>query len=168
MRKYLFIATAVAALSAPLAASADETKVCKNVTKEQVSALFDRWNAALQTKNPDEVVKNYAPDAVLLPTVSNKSRTNHAEIKDYFAHFVEKSPKGVINSRTIHVGCNEAYDVGTYTFILTDFSRQSQRGRRPLQLPLRTARRQMADHPPSFLGDAREGGSHALGQAQGG
>jgi uncharacterized protein (TIGR02246 family) len=85
-----------------------------------VSALFDRWNAALQTKSPDDVVKNYAPDAVLLPTVSNKTRTNHAEIKDYFAHFVEKSPKGVINSRTIHVGCNEAYDVGTYTFILTD------------------------------------------------
>jgi uncharacterized protein (TIGR02246 family) len=120
MRKYLFIATAVAALSVPFAASADETKVCKAATKEQVSALFDRWNAALQTKNPEEVVKNYAPDAVLLATVSNKPRTNHAEIKDYFAHFVEKSPKGVINSRTVHVGCNEAYDVGTYTFTLTD------------------------------------------------
>jgi hypothetical protein len=26
------------------------------------------------------------------------------------------NPKGVINSRTIHTGCNDAFDVGIYTF----------------------------------------------------
>lgn len=114
----VFIAS-IAALLIPAAASAQSTQQCAAVTKEQVAGLFDRWNAALQTKNPDEVVKNYAADAVLLPTVSNKPRTNPAEIRDYFEHFVQKSPKGAIDTRTIHIGCNDAYDVGTYTFTVT-------------------------------------------------
>ena len=117
MRK-VFIA-AIAALFIPAAAYAESTQNCATVTKDQVAALFDRWNASLQTKNPEEVVKNYAADAVLLPTVSNKPRTTPKEIADYFEHFVQKSPKGVINTRTIHLGCNDAYDVGTYTFVLT-------------------------------------------------
>ncbi len=114
----LFIA-AIAALFIPAAAYAENTQACATVSKEQVAGLFDRWNESLQTKNPEEVVKNYADDAVLLPTVSNKPRTNHKEIADYFEHFVQKNPKGAINSRTIHIGCNDAYDVGTYTFTLT-------------------------------------------------
>jgi uncharacterized protein (TIGR02246 family) len=110
---------AVAALCIPAAAYAQNTQQCAAVSKEQVAALFDRWNAALLTKNPDEVVKNYAEDAVLLPTVSNKPRTTSQEIRDYFVHFLEKSPKGTINTRTIHLGCNGAFDVGTYTFAVT-------------------------------------------------
>lgn len=117
-RSYLFAAS-VFALCAPAAALAQETQQCAAITPAQVETLFDRWNASLETKNPAEVVKNYAPDAVLLPTVSNKPRTNPEDIRDYFVHFLEKSPKGVINTRTVHIGCNMAYDVGTYTFTLT-------------------------------------------------
>jgi uncharacterized protein (TIGR02246 family) len=117
MRKVL--AVAIAALFMPAAAWAQSAQTCATISKEQVAALFDRWNASLATKNPEEVVKNYADDAVLLPTVSNKPRTNHKEIADYFEHFVQKSPKGAIDTRTIHTGCNDAYDVGTYTFTLT-------------------------------------------------
>jgi uncharacterized protein (TIGR02246 family) len=115
----VFIA-AIAALCIPAAAHAQSSQQCAAVTKEQVAGLFDRWNASLQTKNPDEVVKNYAPGAVLLPTVSNTPRTNPAEIRDYFVHFLEKNPKGAIDTRTIHIGCNDAFDVGTYTFTVTD------------------------------------------------
>lgn len=111
-------AISLAVLTTATAAMA-ETRNCETATKEQIAALFDRWNASLQTKKAEEVVKNYAADAVLLPTVSNKPRTDHEGIKDYFEHFLQKSPKGVINSRTIHIGCNEAFDVGTYTFTLT-------------------------------------------------
>src|SRR4051812_3462329 len=55
-------------------ASAKEPPVrasCARITEKQVEALFDRWNRALATKNPDTVVANYAPDATLLPTVKN-------------------------------------------------------------------------------------------------
>jgi uncharacterized protein (TIGR02246 family) len=113
------LAVALAALFIPAAADAQSTQTCATVSKEQIAALFDRWNASLASKNPEEIVKNYAEDAVLLPTVSNKPRTNHEEIADYFEHFVQKSPKGAIGTRTIHIGCNDAYDVGTYTFTLT-------------------------------------------------
>ena len=113
------LAVALAALFIPAAADAQSTQTCATVSKEQIAALFDRWNASLASKNPEEIVKNYAEDAVLLPTVSNKPRTNHKEIADYFEHFVQKSPKGAIDTRTIHIGCNGAYDVGTYTFTLT-------------------------------------------------
>lgn len=87
--------------------------------KAEIAGLFDRWNAALATGNPDEVVKLYAKNGVLLPTVSNKVRTTPDEIKDYFVHFLALSPKGEINSREIRVlDANSALDSGVYTFSL--------------------------------------------------
>jgi uncharacterized protein (TIGR02246 family) len=78
--------------------------------------LFDRWNRSLQTGDPHQVVANYAEHSVLLPTVSNKPRLTPAEKEDYFQHFLENKPQGVINSRTIEIGCNSAVDAGLYTF----------------------------------------------------
>jgi uncharacterized protein (TIGR02246 family) len=49
-----------------------------------VAAQFDRWNSALQTGDPEKVASLYAPDGVLLPTVSNKVRPDHATKVDYF------------------------------------------------------------------------------------
>ncbi|RST49532.1 DUF4440 domain-containing protein [Variovorax sp. DXTD-1] len=71
------------------------------VTQAQVGALFDRWNDSLRTLDPDKVTANYAPDGVLLPTVSN-------------------NPRGTIDKRIIRIGCNVAQDVGTYTFKFKD------------------------------------------------
>jgi uncharacterized protein (TIGR02246 family) len=87
--------------------------------KEDIAKLFDKWNAALQTGKPDEVVKLYAPKAILLPTVSNKVRHNHAEIKDYFEHFLEYNPMGKINEQNIRVYGTVAINSGIYTFKLT-------------------------------------------------
>lgn len=94
------------------------TKSCVGVTPEQVASLFDRWNSSLATLDPAKVTANYASDAVLLPTVSNKPRTNHDEIRDYFVDFLKKEPKGKIDTRNIRLGCNTVSDVGTYTFEL--------------------------------------------------
>lgn len=46
--------------------------------REEVAALFDAWNAALATKNPETVASLYGHDAVLLPTVSNEVRAHAA------------------------------------------------------------------------------------------
>lgn len=89
---------------------------CQKITDAQVAALFNRWDKALATGNPDAVVANYAPDATLLPTVQNGPLIGTKAIRGYFVHFLEKSPQGKINQRVIHVGCNIAYDVGLYTF----------------------------------------------------
>ncbi|MGL4304892.1 MAG: SgcJ/EcaC family oxidoreductase, partial [Mycobacteriaceae bacterium] len=66
-------------------------------SKQEVAALFDRWNASLATLDAEKVANEYASDAVLLPTVSNEPRTTRAAIVDYFAKdFLPKKPQGVI------------------------------------------------------------------------
>ncbi|KJY41715.1 hypothetical protein VR41_11225 [Streptomyces sp. NRRL B-1568] len=90
-------------------------------THRQIKALFDRWNAALATGDADRVADLYASDAVLLPTVSARIRTNRAEIVDYFEHFLESKPVGRIQERYINVlSPTAAVDTGLYQFTLTN------------------------------------------------
>ncbi|MCL7744005.1 SgcJ/EcaC family oxidoreductase [Guyparkeria hydrothermalis] len=106
---------------APIDVPANEScTVCAPATRQLAKDLFERWNDALQTGDAREVTKLYAEDGVLLPTVSNVPRTNHAEIQDYFEHFLEKKPVGTINTRNVKIGCNKLTDAGTYTFRVTD------------------------------------------------
>jgi uncharacterized protein (TIGR02246 family) len=91
---------------------------CVKVSESGVASLFDRWNTSLATLDPDKVLENYGPNAVLLPTLSNRPRTNPEEIRDYFVHFLENKPQGKIDFRVIKLGCNIASDTGLYTFVL--------------------------------------------------
>lgn len=86
----------------------------------EIASLFDKWNAALKTADPDRVVACYAPDAILLPTVSAQVRHNHAEIRDYFVHFCAKQPDGRIDEANIRMFGDIAINSGRYTFELTD------------------------------------------------
>jgi uncharacterized protein (TIGR02246 family) len=95
---------------------AARTESCKAVTKSEIGALFDRWNASLQTGDPHKVVANYAADSILLPTVSNKPRVTAAEKEDYFEHFLQDRPSGKIDMSHIEIDCNTAVDAGLYTF----------------------------------------------------
>jgi uncharacterized protein (TIGR02246 family) len=89
---------------------------CRAITDQQVAALFDRWNKALETRNPDTVVANYAEDGTLLPTVQNGPLVGRDAIRGYFVYFLKQAPDGKIDRRVIHRGCNIAYDIGLYTF----------------------------------------------------
>ncbi|MGH1554747.1 SgcJ/EcaC family oxidoreductase [Streptomyces sp. L7] len=90
-------------------------------SKKQIAALFDGWNAALKTGDPEKVANRYASDAVLLPTVSNKIRTDRAEIVDYFEHFLPNKPVGKKVETIVNVlDSNSAIDTGIYEFTLTD------------------------------------------------
>ncbi|MDP9964648.1 uncharacterized protein (TIGR02246 family) [Variovorax paradoxus] len=118
----LLSAAAVLALcvSTSVSAQTASSASCAPTGEREIAALFDRWNASLATLDPDKVVANYAPDGVLLATVSNQPRTSLAEIRDYFVKFLKGAPQGKIDSRTIRVGCNVAQDIGTYTFKFKD------------------------------------------------
>lgn len=118
-----FAATAITAiaLASPFSASA-RTEVCKATSDKEIALLFDRWNASLQTGDPQKVVANYAQKSVLLPTLSNKVRLTPEEKADYFEHFLARKPVGTIDSRTIEVDCNTAVDAGLYTFRFGDGS----------------------------------------------
>ena len=92
------------------------SQTCQTITEKEVAALFDRWNNSLKTGDPAKVVANYAPQSILLPTVSNKPRLTAEEKADYFHHFLANKPVGEINMRFVQVGCNTVLDAGLYTF----------------------------------------------------
>ncbi|MEY4960387.1 MAG: hypothetical protein RL610_566 [Pseudomonadota bacterium] len=85
---------------------------------KDIRKLFDAWNAALQTGDPEQVVDLYAFNAILLPTVSNKVRHTRAEIRDYFVHFLKNHPKGKIDESNVRIYNGIAINSGIYTFTL--------------------------------------------------
>lgn len=86
----------------------------------EVTALFDQWNSALKTGDPKKVAECYSEEGILLPTVSNKVRHNHAEIEDYFVHFLAKGPQGEIDESNIRIYNDIAINSGIYTFSFSD------------------------------------------------
>ncbi|KUM79474.1 SgcJ/EcaC family oxidoreductase [Streptomyces curacoi] len=93
----------------------------KAASKKQIAGLFDQWNSTLQTGDPKKVADLYASDAVLLPTVSNKVRSDRAAIVDYFEHFLANKPVGKkIETHVNVLDGNSAIDAGVYQFTLTD------------------------------------------------
>ena len=93
---------------------------CAAIPANAADTLFNQFNAAWATKNPDEVTKLFAKDPVLLATVSNKPRTTPAEVRDYFVSFLKGSPVGTIDTSTVVPGCNQLARMGTWTVALTN------------------------------------------------
>ncbi len=114
------IAFAVTSTSAAAKAKADGGSKCKLVNEAMIEAQFNDFNAAWATKDPAKVTALFSKDAVLLPTVSNKPRTDTAGINDYFIKFLQNSPVGTINTSTVKLGCNMAARLGTWTVAMTD------------------------------------------------
>ncbi len=92
------------------------------MSENEIKALFDEWNSALQTRDPKKVAALYESNAILLPTVSNKVRHNHEEIEEYFVHFLAKNPVGKIDEANIRIFGELAINSGIYTFTLKDGS----------------------------------------------
>lgn len=92
------------------------------MVEKQIAALFDEWNNALQTGDPKKVAALYETNSILLPTVSNKVRHDHAEIEDYFVHFLAKGPQGTIDEANVRTFGQIAINSGVYTFSFKDGS----------------------------------------------
>ncbi|MET9225371.1 SgcJ/EcaC family oxidoreductase [Lentzea sp. NPDC003310] len=129
MRKHLTAAAGLAGVTALLVGCASapaQTAATPEAvpTPEQIKALFADWNAALATGDPQKVADRYAPNAVLLPTVSNQVRSTRAEIVDYFEHFLQGRPSGsILDSHVAVLDADDAIDAGTYRFALTQDGR---------------------------------------------
>lgn len=130
IRAALVTATALATaatLTVGISAAGPAEKSAKPAANQVVS-LFDTWNAALQTGDAQKVADLYADDAVLLPTVSNKVRTDRAAIVDYFEHFLQNKPVGKKIQTIVNVlDGDSAIDTGVYAFTLTDPATGTQR-----------------------------------------
>ncbi len=125
MMKLLMTLPAIALL-AGVAAPAAEARTgraaprCAMLSPASLDAKFAEFNNAWATKNPDTVTALFAQDAILLATLANTPRTDHAGIRDYFVKFLKSSPVGTIDSSTTRSGCNWALRAGTWTVGLTD------------------------------------------------
>ena len=86
------------------------------MSDNEIAALFEEWNSALQSGDPKQVASLYETNGILLPTVSNQVRHNHAEIEDYFVHFLVKGPVGRIDESNIRTFGEIAINSGIYTF----------------------------------------------------
>ena len=93
-----------------------KVKSLKRSSKKEIASLFNRWNKSLKSGDPDQVVKNYAKNSILLATLANKPRLTVAEKRNYFKFFLINKPVGKINYRKIEVGYDTAVDAGIYTF----------------------------------------------------
>ena len=110
---------AAAAMAMPVPAQA-RSMHCAPVTNDSIEKQFDRFNAAWATKDPATVSAMFAPDAVLLPTLSDEERTTPAGIRRYFDYFLKSSPVAHIDTSSIRLGCNTAARMGNWSVDLTD------------------------------------------------
>jgi uncharacterized protein (TIGR02246 family) len=78
---------------------------------------FVLWNDVLQASDPKRVAKMYSSDATFLPTMSPDFKHGTSEAEEYFEHFLERNPKGVIVSDTVQsLGENSYLHSGMYNF----------------------------------------------------
>ena len=106
--------------SVPQIALAEAPAQCAPISTEIVEAQFIRFTDAWATGKAEQAADLFAPDAVLLATVSNRPRTTHADIVDYFEYFFAGKPVARIDTSTVRLGCNSAARYGTWTIDLTD------------------------------------------------
>ena len=97
------------------------------MSQNDITALFDQWNAAIQTGDPKTVAALYESNGILLPTLSNKVRHNHEEIEDYFVRFLANGPVGKIDEGNIRTFGEIAINSGIYTFSFKDGTSVSAR-----------------------------------------
>ena len=115
----LLVAGGVAAVPCNAQSTAvflEKCVVAPEATEQDIAALFDTWNGALRSGDPERVADLYAERSILLPTLSNTPRLTREEKIDYFRHFLENRPSGEIVMRQITIGADIAVDTGLYTF----------------------------------------------------
>jgi uncharacterized protein (TIGR02246 family) len=110
---------AVAGCGSAAAGDPQQPAAAAPPSEQEIAALSAEWNQALVTLDAQRVADHYAPEAVLLPTMSNDVRTDRAEIVDYFQHFLAGKPQGqILESHVEVLGPNAAIDSGTYRFAM--------------------------------------------------
>lgn len=87
-------------------------------SQEEILQLFERWNHSLQSGDSHAVAANYAQDAVLVPTFSNKVRHSHEEIVDYFKFLLQRKSVGRIIESNVRIYGDIAINSGVYVFTL--------------------------------------------------
>jgi uncharacterized protein (TIGR02246 family) len=88
------------------------------LSESEIRKLFDLWNGALASGDPNKVAARYASQPVLLATISDTPRKSQAAIVNYFDNFLKSQPKAVIKKSVTHAGDSWCEDCGVYEFTM--------------------------------------------------
>jgi uncharacterized protein (TIGR02246 family) len=89
---------------------------CAAVAPELVDSLFQHWAELVNAGDPEAVADLYAADALLLPTLSARTRHSHGAIADYFSGFATRHPQAEVVEHSVYAACNQLVDAGLYRF----------------------------------------------------
>jgi uncharacterized protein (TIGR02246 family) len=84
--------------------------------RAEISDLLTVWCATLERGNAADMVALYAPDATLLPTISNQTRNTPAGMLEYFERFLTLQPRAKKHTQNISVYEKIAINSGVYSF----------------------------------------------------
>lgn len=85
---------------------------------EEANAVVDRWSAAYTANDPEALAKIYAPDAILLGTVSPVISLGTDGILKYFSRLKGSGNKNTVQERhTIVLSDEAAVVTGFYEFV---------------------------------------------------
>lgn len=86
---------------------------------DEANAVIDQWAAIYTANDADALVKLYAPNAILLGTVSPDIASDSGAFRSYFARLSGSGNKVVIGERrTIVVADNAVVGAGFYDFTI--------------------------------------------------
>ena len=105
---------------AQIALPAPQAEACASLDASLADVLFQHWADLVKERDPEAVADLYAPDALLLPTLSASTRHSHTAIADYFKGFTALHPQAEVVERTVYPGCNQIVDAGLYRFRFAD------------------------------------------------
>jgi hypothetical protein len=113
----------------PAAAASGCTPLDAADSERLAERLFERWAAAVASGDPEQVAALYAPEAVLIPTLSPRLRSSPGGIADYFQGFLARHPQASVTERHLFSGCDELVDTGLYSFRFAEGSADGARDR---------------------------------------
>jgi len=109
MNKMIRVLSLLLMLLAPTVVFADPA--------EEANTVIDNWSAAYTSNDPEAIVKIYAPDAILLGTVSPVISIGTEAIRKYFSLVKGSGNKNSIQERhTIVLDDNAVLVTGFYEF----------------------------------------------------
>lgn len=110
--------TAGLAMAGAVSAAQPLPPGCASLSESDLIALHTRWAASLETRHPDRVLKNYAPDATLIGLDGGDMRSGQLDIRDHYVYFLQREPSAKAEDRSLRIGCNAASDSGVQTMSL--------------------------------------------------
>jgi len=119
--------------------------------EDEILDLFQTWNTALKTGKPANVLKLYAPTAVLLPTLLDQVRNSPAEIREDFKSFLKKEAERQDRLRA-RAPVRRHRDQLRRVHVHVQGER-AEEGPGPVHVRVPVDGRRMADHRAPLVGD---------------